>query len=142
MLEPSQPVTVFVIDDNDVDIEAVHRAFRRVKIGNPIAVAHDGKEALQMLRAGEVPSPYIILLDLNMPGMDGLTFLEELRADDQLRSSVVFIVTTSDAARDLQASYQLNVAGYVVKGKIGDDFLRLTGLLENYWKVVTLPEGE
>ncbi|MEM9488664.1 MAG: response regulator, partial [Myxococcota bacterium] len=78
-------VTVLLVEDNEVDVEAVRRAFRKLRIANPIQVARDGLEALDRLRGqGEyetVPRPYLILLDLNLPRMSGIEFLRELRRD-------------------------------------------------------------
>lgn len=137
-----EEVTVLLVEDNDVDVEATRRAFGRHRIANRVVVAHDGIEALEVLRGeGEEPlhQPYIILLDLNMPRMNGIEFLQEIRSDPDLKKSVVFIVTTSDADKDRVRSYDLNVAGYIVKSNIGPDFERLIGMLDSYWKVVTLP---
>ena len=92
-----------------------------------------------MLRAGQVPRPYIILLDLNMPRMGGLEFLKEVRADPGLSDSVVFVLTTSDDDADRCQAYRQHIAGYCVKSRVGADFLELTGLLKAYWRVVELP---
>lgn len=135
-------VTVLLVEDNDVDVEAIRRAFDRHRIGNPVVVARDGIEALELLQGDDprVKEPFIILLDLNLPRMTGIEFLETIRDDPELKQSVVFVVTTSSADEDRLASYDLNVAGYIVKGNVGADFERLTGMLDSYWKIVTLPE--
>jgi CheY-like chemotaxis protein len=139
-----QEVSVLLVDDDDVDVMAVKRAFRKAKIANPLLVARDGLEALSMLRGEEgqqpVPRPYIIILDLNMPRMDGFEFLAELRKDPKLHDAVVFVLTTSKADEDRAASYDMNVAGYIVKSDVGDGFLNVTQLLDSYWKVVLLPQ--
>ncbi len=138
-----RPVTVFLVDDDDVDVKAVRRAFRKAKIANPIMVARDGLEALAMLRGEQgheqVPRPFIIILDLNMPAMNGLEFLTELRKDPELHNAVVFVLTTSKADEDRAASYDKNVAGYIVKSDVGDGFLNVINLLDCYWRVVLLP---
>jgi CheY-like chemotaxis protein len=136
-------VSVLLVDDDDVDVMAVKRAFRKAKIANPLFVARDGVEALAMLRGEDghdpVPRPYIIILDLNMPRMDGLEFLTEIRADPEHRGAVVFVLTTSKADEDRAASYDKNVAGYIVKSDVGEGFLNVTSLLDSYWRVVLLP---
>ena len=138
-----QIVHVLLVDDDDVDVMAVKRAFKRAKIANPLFVARDGLEALAILRGDggreAIPKPYIVILDLNMPRMDGLEFLAELRKDAALRDSVVFVLTTSKADEDRAASYDRNVAGYIVKSDVGDGFLNVTQLLDHYWRVVLLP---
>lgn len=137
-------VSVLLVEDNVIEQEAVRRAFKREHIGNPIITAVDGIEALALLRGGAggveaLPRPYLILLDLNMPRMNGLEFLTELRADPDLRDSIVFVLTTSRSDEDRVASYNLNVAGYIVKSDVGAGFVRLLGLLDHYWRIVEFP---
>jgi CheY-like chemotaxis protein len=135
-------VTVLLVDDNEVDREAVRRAFNRMKIANPIVEAADGLIALEKLRGGGAPPlarPYLILLDINMPRMGGIEFLERLRADQELQDSVVFILTTSKKDEDRMASYDFNVAGYIIKSEVGQGFLSLVEMLQNYWRIVELP---
>lgn len=112
--------TVFlVVEDNELDVEKLRRCFKRQKIANPIRHAEDGYEALDILQgsngAAKLNEPFVILLDLNMPRMGGLELLQRLRADPGLRRSRVFVMTTSDHERDVEAAYLLNVAGYIVK---------------------------
>lgn len=137
-------VNVLLVEDNAIDREAVRRAFRKHRIANPIIDAVDGVAALEILRGtGDRPSlqrPYIILLDINMPRMNGIEFLEELRGDAELRDSVVFVLTTSKSDQDKMAAYDRHVAGYVVKSEVGAGFIELVGLLDHYWRVVELPE--
>ena len=136
-------VTVLLVEDDEIDAEAIKRAFKKARIANPIINASDGIEALQMLRGeGEhekLPPPYIILLDLNMPRMNGIEFLDELRQDPELDASIVFVLTTSDDDRDMLAAYQKHVAGYMIKSKAGEDFIQLIGLLDHYWRVIEMP---
>jgi CheY-like chemotaxis protein len=139
-------VQVLLVEDNEVDVEAIQRAFAKQKIANPICVARDGLEALGVLRAppsaGGVERPVLVLLDLNLPRMNGIEFLRELRSDDSLRKTIVFVLTTSRSDEDKLASYQLNVAGYMVKSDVGQGFLRLIELLDHYWRVVEFPPGD
>lgn len=135
----SKEVTLFLIEDDDVDATNIERSFIKKKINNQLVRACDGIEALEMLRSGAVPSPYIILLDLRMPRMDGLEFLKHLRADEALSKTVVFVLTTSMDEEDIAASYKEHIAGYFVKDETGDRFLNIVDLLDGYWKVVHLP---
>lgn len=83
--------------------------------------------------------PFVVLLDLNMPRMTGIEFLREVRMDPKLRSTIVFVLTTSNDEQDRRASYDLNVAGYLVKDDVGPDYARVLELLERYSNTVTFP---
>ncbi len=138
----TQPVKILLVDDDDVDAEMVVRGFRNHKIDNPITIAENGIEGLKILRGnGDTPfsKPFMILLDLNMPGMNGFEFLDELRDDPVLRDSIVFVLTTSNADADRARSYRKNVAGYIVKSDVGPSFKKAVDLLDCYWTTVTLP---
>jgi CheY-like chemotaxis protein len=144
MLEPGS-VHLLHVEDDELCIMGLARAFESARISNPLSFAHDGIEALDMLRGTNgrprFPRPYVILLDLNMPRMGGAEFLKELRQDDDLRRSVVFVMTTSGADKDKVAAYDLGVAGYILKTKPGNVFLETTALLHTYWRVIELPAG-
>lgn len=135
----SREVSILLVDDDDVDIMAVKRAFKKLRIANPIHVVHNGTEALEVLRATEVKRPRLVLLDLDMPIMGGLEFLDALRSDDTLEDTVVFVLTTSEAEEDRVAAYRKHVAGYMVKSRIEEEFVAKLSMLETYWKVVQLP---
>jgi CheY-like chemotaxis protein len=138
----TRTVQILLVEDDDVDVLAVRRAFREQKIANPITVAKDGLEALDILRGNGRPAldrPFIILLDLNMPRMNGIELLGELRADPQLKHSIVFVLTTSKADEDKAAAYDKNIAGYIVKADVGHGFVQVVGMLNHYWRIVELP---
>jgi CheY-like chemotaxis protein len=143
MLVPGT-VQLLHVEDDDLCIMGLARAFKAAKIANPVSFAHDGIDALEMLRGtrgrGRLPRPYLILLDLNMPRMGGVEFLEELRKDDDLRRSVVFIMSTSGAESDKVKTYNLGVAGYILKTR-ANAFLETTALLDTYWRVAEFPAG-
>jgi CheY-like chemotaxis protein len=86
-----------------------------------------------------LPRPFIVLLDLNMPRMDGIEFLKEVRKDEELKKSIVFIMTTSNADEDKVAAYNLGAAGYILKSNPANAFLEATALLDTYWRVVEFP---
>jgi CheY-like chemotaxis protein len=142
MLEP-KTAQLLHVEDDDLCLMGLDRAFKEAKIVNPIAVAHDGIEALETLRGTNgrkrLPRPYLILLDLNMPRMDGISFLTVLRDDEDLKKSIVFIMTTSGADEDKVCAYNLGVAGYILKSNPANAFLEATALLDTYWRVVELP---
>lgn len=132
--------TILLVEDDDVDAKMVVRAFTKLRIANPIVRAKDGVSALELLRDNTVTRPYIILLDLNMPRMGGLEFLEQLRNDPVLNTSIVFVLTTSKDDEDKGAAYNQNIAGYIIKEKLQNGFDELVKLLDCYWRIVELPE--
>jgi CheY-like chemotaxis protein len=132
-------VVLLLVDDDDVDAMGIRRALDRLRIANPYVRARDGIEALEMLRDGRVKRPYLILLDINMPRMNGIEMLEALRNDPELANSVVFVLTTSQDDQERMAAYRNNIAGYIVKGRTADGFIEVVTMLDHYWKVVDLP---
>ena len=133
-------LNILLVEDDDVDVMNVRRAFDRNRIANPLYVAPDGVEGLRMLRANEVPRERrIILLDLNMPRMNGIEFLRELRADPALSHTPVIVLTTSDDERDKINAYNLNVAGYLLKPVTFVNFVEVMAALNKYWTLVELP---
>ena len=138
-----RPVTFLLVEDDEVDIQAMHRAFRRLRLANEVVVARDGIEGLDALRGNGRPPlepPFIVLLDLNMPRMGGIEFLEVIRADAKLADTVIFVLTTSAEEIDRVAAYRNHVAGYIVKQDLdGDGLLGAIDMLDRYWRVVALP---
>jgi CheY-like chemotaxis protein len=132
--------TILLVEDDDIDAKIVERAFYKLRIANPIIRAKDGVMALELLKDGTVSRPYIVLLDLNMPKMGGLELLKELRADINLKNSIVFVLTTSKDDEDKIAAYNQNIAGYIVKERLQNGFDELVKLLDYYWRIVELPE--
>jgi CheY-like chemotaxis protein len=133
-------LNILLVEDDQVDVMNVKRAFDKNRILNPLQVASDGIQALEMLRSGSIPSERrIILLDLNMPRMNGIEFLRELRADPELRLIPVVVLTTSNDERDRIEAYNLNVAGYLLKPVTFVNFVELMAALNKYWSLVELP---
>jgi CheY-like chemotaxis protein len=141
-----QIVHILLVEDDEIDAEAIVRGFQKQKIENPITVVPNGIEALNALRGEDgyvrVPAPYLILLDLNMPRMNGIEFLQSLRQDVQLKSSIVFVLTTSNSDRDKLAAYREQIAGYLLKQRSGVNFADLVNMLDFYWRVVEFPPEE
>jgi len=138
-------MNILLVEDDEMDVMNVQRAFKRNHITNPLYIARNGLEALAMLR-GESQTPpglplvrRLVLLDLNMPRMGGLEFLQELRADDQLRSTPVVVLTTSNQDLDRIEAYNLNVAGYILKPVTFTNFAELMATLNKYWALCELP---
>ncbi|UWQ32230.1 response regulator [Leisingera sp. M527] len=136
-------LNILLVDDDHGDAKAVQRAFKKVKIANEITRAIDGLEALDYLRGtggkDKVQQPYVLLVDIKMPRMSGIELVQELRADPELSRSVVFFLTTSSHEQDIEAAYDLNAAGYIVKETAGRDFLQLVDMVDRYWRIVEFP---
>lgn len=132
-------INILLVEDDEVDVMNVKRAFKKGMITNPLYIANNGLEALAMLRGedGEAsPIPKnrrLILLDLNMPRMNGLEFLEVLRSDPDLKSTPVVVLTTSDEDRDRIEAYNYNVAGYILKPVTFSNFAEVMAALNKYW---------
>jgi CheY-like chemotaxis protein len=132
-------LNILLVEDDEVDVMTVQRAFKKGNISNRLYLAGNGLEALAVLRSksGEVASMpmdrRIILLDLNMPKMNGLEFLQELRADSTIRHIPVVVLTTSNEEQDRIQAYNLNVAGYILKPITFGNFVDLMVTLNKYW---------
>lgn len=136
-------VRILLVEDDDIDVMAAKRALRKMQVTNQVREARDGIEALEILRGSggqEVfARPHIVLLDLNMPRMGGLEFLEEIRNDPILHDTIVFVLTTSNSDEDKCQAYAKNVAGYLLKSNIDEGFGEAVAMLDLYWQVVELP---
>ncbi|WP_219892137.1 response regulator [Chamaesiphon polymorphus] len=134
-------LNILLVEDDEVDVMNVQRAFEVGKITSPLYVAGNGIEALEMLRGkpGQPsvvpPDRRLILLDLNMPKMNGLRFLQELRADEMLKHIPVVVFAASNEESDKIETYGLNVAGYIHKPTKFTDFVELLVAINDYWKL-------
>ncbi|WP_417310916.1 response regulator [Devosia sp.] len=134
-----KPVNILLVEDDDVDAMGIERAIRKMRMANPLIRAVDGVEALELLKRAEINRPYIILLDLNLPRMGGLDLLKTIREDDSLKDAIVFVLTTSKTEEEICSAYRLNVAGYIVKSSLSQDFSQVLEFLDHYWRLVEVP---
>jgi CheY-like chemotaxis protein len=137
-------INILLVEDDEVDVMNVRRAFKKGHITNPLYVAGNGIEALEMLRDNGQPAMVplerrLILLDLNMPKMNGIEFLTELRADTNLKQTPVVVLTTSNEDRDRVSAYDLNVAGYLLKPVTFAIFVETMTTLNQYWALCEMP---
>ena len=133
-------LNILLVEDDEVDVMNVKRAFRKNNIANPLYVAANGVEALAQLRQGAIPRDRrIVLLDLNMPQMNGIEFLRELRRDPELNLTPVIVLTTSNDERDRIEAYNLNVASYLLKPVTFSNFCDTMAALNKYWALVEFP---
>ncbi|GLR70105.1 response regulator [Agaribacter marinus] len=136
----SKPPQIFVIEDDDVDFRLLVHAFHTQKLINPVVRAKDGEDAIDMLSNIAKNGPFIILLDLNMPRMNGHEFLHELRKHPKYAKTVVFVLTTSADRDDIEESFDHHVAGYFLKDDAGESINQVVDVINGYWQIVLLPE--
>jgi CheY-like chemotaxis protein len=133
-------LNILLVDDDEVDVMTVKRAFSKANITNKVYVATDGIEALELLRSdGIPPSRRLVLLDLNMPRMNGIELLREIRTDPALQVITVIVLTTSNEDRDRVEAYQLNVAGYLLKPVTFHAFIEVMSTVNKYWTLMEMP---
>jgi len=130
---------ILLIEDDEVDVRSVKRAFDELHITNPLAVTHNGEEALEYLRNGKNKRPGLILLDLRMPRMDGIEFLKTMKKDNQLKMIPVVTLTTSREDQDKAESYNFGVSGYMMKPVNYKDFVEVIRTIKMYWTLSESP---
>ena len=143
-LRSSRPVEIFLVEDNPGDVRLTREALKEGKIRNNLNVAGDGVEALRYLRRegpyGKSTRPDLILLDLNLPKMDGREVLEAVKADPALRLIPVVVLTSSAAEQDIVRAYDLHANCYVSKPVDLDQFIHVVKSIEDFWfSIVKLP---
>ncbi len=138
-MQNSKPI--LLIEDDDVDVMTVNRALRDSEVTNQLVSIGDGEEAIEYLRDESATEPSIILLDLNMPKMDGAEFLKVVKADNALRKIPVVILTTSNSDRDVIESFELGAAGYMVKSVDYEKFVETIRAIDQYWTLSKLPSN-
>lgn len=130
---------IMLIEDDEIDVMSVKRALRELKIENPLIVAGNGEEALCILNENK-EKPFIIILDLNMPRMNGLEFFKIVKNDINLKMIPTIVFTTSKDESDLIESYNLGVAGYIIKPVDYSKFVEVLSTIYLYWKLCKLPD--
>jgi len=138
------PVKILLVEDDSIDVKAFQRAMSKLKITNPVAIARDGVEAWEYLQHSitdpDEEAPSLVILDINMPRMNGLELLTKIRADKSLHHLIVFVLTTSNDEKDKFEAFNMNVAGYMLKSDMGNSFIRAVELIDSYWRVVEFPD--
>jgi CheY-like chemotaxis protein len=133
-------VTILIVEDDDIDILSINRALKDLKVTNPKRYAKDGIEALDILRGTDgydkITGPIVVFLDLNMPRMNGFKFLDEIRSDDILNKTDVFVLTTSETDTDIIDAYELDVRGYIVKSDLQGSLEEALSTLNHHWSIM------
>jgi len=140
-MEDLRPIRIMLVEDDPGDQKLIRNSLSEQRISNEVCVAETAEEALEYLSAGkkgdkEHPMPDLILLDLNMPGIGGKEFLRCIKADDDLDTIPVVILTTSDSEQDILESYKLHASGYIKKPVSLEGFREIMHDLEEYWFVI------
>ena len=130
---------LLLVEDDNVDALTVKRALEDIGVIDTLVHLSNGQEALDYLQSGVNPLPCLILLDLNMPRMNGIEFLEESRKDEAICRIPVVVLTTSDEDRDIEGTFAYSVAGYMVKPLEYDRFVEIVRTINDYWSLNVLP---
>jgi len=131
---------ILLVEDDRVDAMTVMRALQELHVTNRLVIVSDGEAALSLLRNSENETPCIILLDLNLPKMNGIEFLKVVKFDDKLKIIPVVVLTTSSEEQDKFDSFNLCAAGYMVKPVDYIKFLEIIKTIDAYWSLSELPE--
>lgn len=138
-MKSSRPI--LVLEDDIVDAMTVRRALKENEIFNDVVIKKDGEEALEYLRNKSNELPSIILLDLNMPRMNGVEFLKIIRQDEKLVSIPVVVLTTSRSEQDKIDTFKLGISGYIIKSVNYHEFVEIIKTIKNYWDISEFPEA-
>jgi CheY-like chemotaxis protein len=137
------PLNILLVEDNDVDVDLLRRGLKKIDAMGNLVRAKDGQEALEILNADTdrslLPHPFVILLDINMPRMNGHEFLSSLRSDPEIADSRVIVFTTSDNPKDVLRAYAQNAVGYVVKPDTANDLHQTLQTIWDFWDRCTHP---
>ena len=132
---------IMLVEDDNVDAMTIKRALEDLNVTNPLVHTLNGEEALQYLRGGGNETPCLILLDLNMPKMNGIEFLKVIKAEQMSQTIPVIVLTTSKDEEDIVESFELSVAGYMLKTVDYKKFVETIEMLNSYWSLSELPCG-
>jgi len=138
-MRSSKPI--LLVEDDRVDTMTVRRALKDLKVTNQLICTTNGEEALEYLRDESKKKPCVILLDLNMPKMNGIEFLKIAKRKEELKRIPVIVLTTSREEQDVVESFNLSVAGYIVKPTDYKKFVEAIRAIDLYWTLSELPDG-
>jgi len=130
---------ILLVEDDRVDAMTLKRALNDQKVISPLVQVTNGEEAIEYLRNGGNQEPCLILLDLNMPKMNGVEFLKIVKADETLKKIPIVVLTTSAEERDIAESFERGAAGYMVKSVDYEKFVEIVRAIDAYWSLSELP---
>lgn len=138
-MQSSKPI--LLVEDDCVDVLTVQRALKELDVANPLISTGDGEEALEYLQDNAKTKPCMILLDLNMPRMSGMEFMEIAKSDESLKTIPIIVFTTSNTEQDIAKSFELGAAGYMVKSVDYSEFIEMIKTIDSYWSLSELPQN-
>ena len=133
---------ILLVEDDQADAYITRQAMNTINVANKLIHQPGGEEAIEYLKDSSNDSPCLVLLDLNMPRMSGFDFLKIVKADQKLKRTPVVVLSTSDAHDNVQKSYELGAAGYIVKPVDFNQFVDAMAALDSYWSVNMMPDAE
>lgn len=135
----NRQMNILLVEDNALDVMMIQRALSKIAPDAVLTRAEDGIEALEIINSGRTNTPFFILLDINMPRMNGHEFLKQLRRTSIASDSVVFMFTTSDSVQDIAQAYRESVNGYIVKPHNREDMTKKISTLQDFWTICEPP---
>lgn len=139
-MEMNNEMEILLVEDDEVDIMNIQRAFKKNHIRNQLSIVRNGLEALEFLNNKSNKRPEVVLLDINMPKMGGVEFLREMRSNPDLKSLTVIVISTSNEESDVVSAYEFNVAGYILKPVVFESFVKAISALNQYWELSKRPK--
>jgi CheY-like chemotaxis protein len=137
-----KPKPILLVEDDNVDAITVKRAMRDLKVGHSVIHLVNGEEAMKYLTSPDTEKPFLVLLDLNMPKMNGIEFLKVMKTNSELKTIPVIVLTTSKEQRDILSSFELGASGYMVKPVDYSKFVEILSKVMIYWNSSELPKNE
>jgi CheY-like chemotaxis protein len=137
-----KPKPILLVEDDSVDAMTVKRAMRDLQVSHSVIHSVNGEEAMKYLTSPDTEKPFVILLDLNMPKMNGIEFLKVVKAHPELKTIPVIVLTTSKERRDVLDSFELGASGYMVKPVDYSKFVEILSRIIIYWNSSELPKDE
>jgi len=132
---------ILLVEDDTVDVMTVRRALKDIQVTSELVATGDGEQALAYLRDDRNEKPCVILLDLNMPKMNGTEFMQIVKADEALRRIPIIVLTTSNSDQDISKSFELGAAGYMLKSVDYKKFTQIIKTVDLYWTLSKLPSN-
>jgi CheY-like chemotaxis protein len=145
-VNPVEPIKILLVEDQPADVRLTEEVLKQGKVANELYVAEDGEKAMAFLRQegefADAPRPDLVILDLNLPRMDGKEVLQAIKGDPEFLKIPVLMLTTSAAERDILHAYRHHVNAYITKPIDLDEFVGVVSSIEQFWlSIVRLPDG-